>query len=254
MKKTFTYNVVAAIGRVICPRSTVNFEGGEPTEPGIIVCNHSSIRGPVMMTLYYGRPHKNWIISYALEREKTANFAFHDFFVGEGRRVKWFWRLLSKIVAKILPGVLSQAGPIAVYHDSRIIKTFRNTMAALSEGYDVVVFGESPERYSEYVNRMQLGIIDVAALYYKRTGKKLKIYPAYIEKKNRLIEVAPPIEYGPELDKNGTCEKISSEIDRMARGMKKHKPVPFLPERWYRTYGRYEHDFDKYWQMIDKEQ
>ncbi len=256
MKKSIRYRIILVIGRILCPRSTVGFEAGELTEPGVIVCNHAAMRGPIMMTLYYRRPHKNWVIAYALDREKTANFAFHDFFVGNGRRVKWFWRFLSRIVKLILPHVMEQAGSIAVYHDGRIIKTFRESITSLEAGEDIVVFGESPERYSEYVNRMQPGVIDLAALYYRRTGKRLAFYPAYVEKKNRKITIAPPIYYDPEIpqakQREEVSELISREIDRMAREMKPHRPVPFLPELWYKTYGEYEHDFDKYWQMIEK--
>ena len=255
MKYSIRYRAVTFIGRIMCPRSTVEFEAGEPEEPGVIVCNHAAMRGPIMITLYYGRPHKNWVITYALDREKTANFAFHDFFVGKGRRIKWPWRFLSWIVKLILPNVLEQADPIAVYHDGRVIGTFRESMKALGDGYDIVVFGESPERYSEYVNKMQQGIVDLAALYYRRTGKRLAFYPAYVEKKNRKIKIAPPILFDPDApqteQREAVCDRISSEIDRMAREMKPHRPVPFLPERWYKAYGEYEHDFDKYWQMIE---
>ncbi|MBQ7669903.1 MAG: hypothetical protein IJS45_04180 [Clostridia bacterium] len=255
MKKSFLYRLIMFAGRIICPRSRVVYETVPDECPGIFVCNHSAIRGPVMMTLYFDRPHKPWVITYALDKEKTPDFAFHDFFVGEGRRHKRFWRFISKIVGKVLPQVLNEAGAIPVYHDSRALRTVRESIDALNNGCDLVIFAESPVKYSEYVNELQTGFVDVGALYYKRTGKLLKYYPVYVEKKNRKISVGSPVVYDPSLgiadQRSAVAEYLKTGIDRLAREMKPHKPVPFLPQRWYDVYGRYEKDFDAYWRSFE---
>lgn len=256
MKKSFLYRLVLLAGRIICPKSSVEYESAPDECPGVFVCNHAAVRGPIMMTLYFKRPHKSWVITYALDKEKAPNFAFHDFFVGESRRHKRFWRFVAKIVGKLIPSVLAEAGAIPVYHDARAIRTVRESIDTLNDGRDIVIFAESPVRYSEYVNELQTGFVDLGALYYKRTGKALKFYPVYIEKKNRKIAVGTPVAFDPSLSiadqRIAVSDHLKREIDRLARNMKPHRPVPFLPQRWYDAYGRYENDFDAYWRSFEE--
>ena len=72
----------------------------------------------------------------------------------------------------------------------------------------------------------------------------MKFYPAYVEKKNRKISVAAPVEYDPDRSvkdqRSEICEALRDSIERKACEMKKHKPVPFLPPRWYGAYGEFE--------------
>ena len=93
-------------------------------------------------------------------------------------------------------------------------------------------------------------------MYHRRTGRNLKFFPVYLNKKNRLISVGRPIEFDPDMDpeefKKTACTFIRDEIDRLGRSMKPHKPVPFLTQRWYDAYGeRFEYDVAGYWKMIE---
>jgi len=255
MKRTLLYKFVYCIGRLAFPRAKTVRESGEPDSPGIYVCNHAGIRGPAMMTLYYERPHRTWTISYTLDRSKCANFAFHDFFCGESRKHKGAWRVLSKAVGFIMPRLFASGDVIPLYHDKNVVKTVRQTLSALENGEDVVIFAESPVRFSEYVHELQTGFADIGYLYHLKTGKKLKFYPVYVEKKNRAIAVASPVEYDPSVPMREQRAAIASAvrdgIDRMARGLGEHKPVPFLPERWYKAYGKYENDLNSYWKLFE---
>ena len=70
-----------------------------------------------------------------------------------------------------------------------------------------------------------------------------------------MISVGKPIAYDPELSLDEQRDVIASylrdNIDRLARELPEHKPVPFLPERWYSAYGMYEEDVYGYWKMIE---
>lgn len=257
-KPTLYYKIMRGMARILFPRAKITYEETpEENEAAIYVCNHSNVCGPIMITLDFPGKHKTWALSYALDKEKCENYAFHDIFFGKSRKIKWFWRLLSKIMRSALPPLLLYSDTIPVYHDTRIIKTFKESIAALKRGENVVIFAESPKMYSEYINEMQLGFVDLARIYYRETGKNLKFYPAYVCKKHRTIAVARPIEYDPSVPMSSQritiCDNLSRGIDRMARSLPKHKPIPFLPKRWYDAYGEYENDTDGYWKMIGGE-
>lgn len=258
MKFGQVYNkIMHAIARMVFPKAKTVFEIPFDNEPAVFVCNHSGIRGPVLMTLDFHVRHKTWTLSYAMDRKKAVNYAFHDILVGDSRRFKGFYRFLSKVISIALPELLKYEPVIPVYHDSNLISTFKQSIKALNDGESLVIFAESSERYTEYINRLQVGFIDFARLYYRRSGKRINFYPVYVEKKNAVISVGKPIAYDPGISMDEQRQRIAlylcDNIDRLARRLPPHTPMPFLSQKWYDAYGeRFEHDTAGYWQMIDQ--
>lgn len=245
------------VARIMFRKAKTTYETPVPDEPAVFVSNHSGVRGPVMTTLYFPRRQNSWTVSFALDQEKVKNYAYHDILFGDARRCKGFWRFLSKIIGALLPSLLRFENVIPVYHDSNIVKTFKQSVKALKDGNDLIIFAESPQRYTPYVNRLQPGFVDLAKLYYRRSGKCLRFYPMYVEKKNAVISIGTPIVYDPEQLMEEQREQITAyladEIDRLARKLPPHKPRPFLPQIWYDAYGeRFEFDTAGYWHMIDE--
>lgn len=255
MKKSLYVTIFDWLARRIFPACEIKTKEELPDEPAVYLCNHSAAVGPALMTLWFNKPHRTWIVSFALDKKLGPNYFYHDAFFGRGRKCKWFWRLLSKIVMPMLRPLLKQGEPIPVYHDRRIVEAFRESVAAMEEGKSIVIFPESPVRYSEYVHTVYDGFADIGRAYYTKTGKCLKFYPVYAEKKNRVISVGTPIEYDPTLppreQRRVIAEHIQTGIDSLARELPPHKPVPFLPEFWYKYYGEYEHDVASYWKLFE---
>ncbi|MBR0134915.1 MAG: hypothetical protein IJM18_01825 [Clostridia bacterium] len=249
------FKFICFIARLAYPKAKMVFETEPDEAPGVFVCNHSAIRGPVMITLDFKRPHANWVINCSMDRTKCESYAFHDVFAGNSRKHKRFYRFLAQIVRSALPPILENVDTVPVYHDRRIIETFDQSVRKLESGKDIVVFGESPRPYSEYINELQRGFVGLGKYCWTHSGKKLKFYPTYVERKNRVIAVGTPIEYDPELpvkeQREIICNYLQEGVDRLARGLKKHKPVRFLEPRWYEAYGKYENDFETYWHMIE---
>lgn len=256
MKQGLYYKAVYGFLRWIYPCAKTLYEE-VPEEAGVFVCNHAAIRGPVMMTLDFPRPHKTWAVSLSMNKEAAKSYAFHDVFFGESRKHKWFYRFLSRIVAIALPPLVRGAQTIPVYHDTRILNTFKQSVKTLEAGEDLVIFAEKPERYSQFVCRINDGFISLAAMYYRRTKKILKFYPVYVEKKSGQICVGKPVAYDPEEPMDAQKERIgcylTENIHRLGRSLPPHKPVPFVPQRWYDAYGQYENDVPGYWKMIQND-
>lgn len=249
------FKFICLLARLVYGRSKVIYETPPEREPGVFVCNHSTIIGPVVITLDFERPHTNWIIACAMDKNHCESYAFHDVFSGESRKCRGFYRFLAKLVRLLLPPILENVDSVPVYHDRRIMETFKKSVEALEAGKDVVIFGESPKLYSEYVNELQRGFVDLGRMYFRRTGKRLSFYPVYVERKNHVISVGAPVEYDPEIplkeQRESVCEFLQQGIDRRARELPKHKPVRFLEPSWYEAYGRYVDDFEGYWRMVE---
>lgn len=252
------FKFICFIARLAFPKARTVYETAPDEAPGVFVCNHARIRGPVMMTLDFDRPHANWIISCAMDKRKCESYAFHDVLIGNSRKHKWFTRLLAKVIRIALPPILENVEAVPVYHDRRVVETFKKSVEQLENGRDLVIFGESPRRHSEYVNELQRGFVDVGKYCWKHSGRKVKFYPVYVEKKNRVICVGMPIEYDPEPSakeqREKVCTHLQEGVDRMAGGLKKHRPIEFMDPRWYEAYGEYENDFEAYWRMVENEE
>lgn len=257
MKKNLYTKFFDWLARLVFPRCEIRTkEEGLSDEPAVYLCNHSAANGPALMTLWFPLRHKTWMISYALDKEIGPQYFYHDALFGRGRKCKWFWKLLSRIVMPMLRPLLQMGDPIVVHHDRRIVEAFNESVDALEKGQSVVIFPESPVRYSKYVHTVYDGFADVGRAYYAKTGKKLKFYPVYAEKSNRIISVGKPIEYDPSLPPKEARRRIAefaqTGIDALARELPYHKPVPFLPEFWYKWYGEYEYNVAAYWKLLSE--
>jgi hypothetical protein len=243
------------VSKFIFRKPEIIFEEPITDEPAVFLSNHSATNGPAFMSLYFPVKHKTWIIGYVLDKKKSANFEFHDFFFARGRKCKWFWRLLSHIVAPVLRPLLRNADPIPVYHDARLATTFRESLKTLGDGKSLVIFPERPKRFSEYISNLYSGFAELGALYYTDCGKKLKFYPVYVAHKLRKIMVGKPIEYDPsvrgKIQRETVSDYIRDNIDRLARSLPPHKSTPFLTPVWYKAYGEYEENTAAYWKLFD---
>ena len=257
MKKSLYARLLEPLARLIFPKCKLVTKQQIPDdEPAVFLCNHSAAIGPALMTLYFEKPHKTWVISYAMDKKIGPNYFFHDGFFGRSHKCKWFFRLLSKIVMPMLRPLLRMGDPILVYHDRRITNTFNESVEALEQGKNLVVFPESPVRATEYVSTLYDGFADVGRMYFKKTGKCLKFYPVYCEKKNRVISIGEPITYDPNApqrdERRIIAEHVQNGIDSLARELPPHKPVPFMQPVWYEYYGEYENDVVAYWALCNQ--
>ena len=96
MKKTAAERFWGPLAKMIFKKSKVVTKAELTDEPAVFLCNHSGAIGPALMTLYFERPHKTWVIDFAMDKEIGPNYFFHDGFFGRSKKCKWFYRMLSK--------------------------------------------------------------------------------------------------------------------------------------------------------------
>lgn len=250
---------VYKLGRLLFPKRTVNYEEQpEKGEVAVYVCNHSGAIGPANMAAWFDQPFRPWSISCLFDKRIAPNFIFHDFLLGRSRKFKKPYRLLAKIIAKLLPPLVKQQNPILVHRNSaRIMQTFKESVAALKEGNNLVVFPECPHKFSNYVSELYEGFIDVARLYNRDTGRKLKFYPVYIPADIRTISIGKPIEYNINVkasdERKLIADYLKQNMDRLARTLHTKKAVPFLKEEFYEYYPEFVEDTAAYWAFCNCE-
>lgn len=243
--------------RFIFKEPEITYEEPLPeNEPVMILANHSGAVGPAYAHLYMPGPKKIWLINYVIRKQPSSKFIFHDFYCGKNKKHKKRWKFLAKLSSFLLRPLLLRVPHIEVYHDSRMLDTFRESVDALVDGKNLIVFPECPKPHSSFVNDIYGGFAEIGKLYFGLTGKALKFFPAYVCEDLKKISVGKPVVFNPELptrqQRNVIREGIRDGIDRLGKLLPEHKPHPFLTEEWYETYGEYVDNPLEYWKLFDE--
>ncbi len=230
----------------------------EAGEVGVFVPNHSGAMGPANMCLYFDQPFRPWIISYLNNKEVTNNFIFHNFFNGRARKCKPFWRFLARVVKLLLVPLLEAQNPVWLEHSRKgIAAAMTESVTTLNDGKSLVVFAEnSREQYSDYINYLNEGFVDVARSFYKATGRNLAFYPVYIPDGLDVIKVGRPVFYDgtatPKEERHRIAMYLAEQITCIAKELPEHKKPVFVNEDFNTYYPEYVGNDDAYFQFVNQ--
>ena len=231
-KKPWKYRLIYWIVIRVFPKFTLHGTENLPEEPCVIVGNHSQIYGPLAAEFYMPRLQYIWCTGEMMNRKEVPDYAFKDFWSLKPKRVQWFYRLLSHIVAPLFELVFTNAHTIPVYHDARVLTTFRQSIARLQEGADIVIFPESREPNNTIVTKFHEHFADLARLYYRKTGTALWFTPMYMAPRLKSIHFGEPVRYNPEAgeeeERKRICEAMTDGITGLAKALPQHVVVPYL--------------------------
>lgn len=212
-----------------------------PKSNAIIVANHTQMNGPIVGELFMPENCYIWCAGQMMNMREVPEYAFTDFW---SQKPKWthpFFKFLSYIIAPLAPCLFNNARTIAVYRDSRVISTFRETVGMLKKDKNILIFPEKDETHNNILYKFQENFIDVAKLYYKRTGKELTFVPMYIAPKLKKMYIGKGITFNSQNNANEERKRIadylSEEITEIARNLPKHTVIPYrnIPKKNYLT-------------------
>lgn len=235
----FCFRIIRFLVWVFYPKITVEGLESLPEAPCVVVANHTQMNGPICGELYFPGKRKIWCAHQMMYIKEVPAYAFTDFWSGKPKWTHWFYKLLSYIIAPISACVFTNANTIPVYRDNRLLTTFKQTVAALEDGANVIIFPECYTPHNHIVYQFQDRFIDIAKLYYKRTGKELSFVPMYIAPNLKKMYLGEPITYcagAPmEEQRQRICNYLMDEITRIAVNLPRHIVVPYpnLPKKAY---------------------
>ena len=231
MKGKGVYKVVRWLVWVFYPKTEVVGLENLPEEPVLVVGNHAQMYGPITGELYFPGKRKIWCAGQMMHLKEVPTYAYQDFWAQKKKGVRWFYRLLSYIVAPLSVCIFNNANTIGVYHDARAISTFKNTVKCLMQGENVIIFPEHGIEYNHIVNDFQDKFVDVARLYYKKNGKELAFVPIYLAPALKKMYLCEPIRFCAEnpidVERQRICELLKERITEKALALPKHKIVPY---------------------------
>jgi len=210
-----------------------------PNEPVVFVGNHSQMNGPIACELYFPVERYTWCAGEMMHVRQVPAYAFQDFWSNKPSSIRWFYRLLSYVIAPFSACVFTNANTIAVYHDTRVLSTFKQTVNKLAEGDSVVIFPEKNEPFNGILWQFQDRFVDVARLYKKKTGKDLGFVPFYLAPNLKQMHFGEPVYFCPENsmdeERSRICSELAQRITDIAVGLPRHRVIPYpnLPRKEY---------------------
>lgn len=233
------YKVIKWLIKVFYPKIEVVGAENLPQEPVMVVANHTQMNGPICCELYFPGERYTWCAGEMMHLKEVPAYAYQDFWSAKPKVTRWFYKLLSYIIAPLSVCIFNNARTIGVYHDARALGTFKKTVQRLTEGSSVVVFPEHSEPYNHILCDFQDKFIDIARLYYKRTKKELTFVPMYIAPTLKKMYIGKPIRFCAatpiDEERRRICDYLMQEITNIALSLPEHTVVPYnnVPRRMY---------------------
>lgn len=210
-----------------------------PADNTIIVANHTQMNGPIVGELFMPQNCYIWCAGQMMKLKEVPQYAYTDFWSQKPKWTRPLYKLLSYIIAPLASCIFNNARTIAVYRDNRIISTFRETMRLLQDGKNILIFPEKDEKHNNILYKLEENFIDVAKLFYKKTGVSLTFVPMYIAPTLRKMYIGKGITFDSNnditIERSKIAEYISDEITKIARDLPEHTVVPYrnIKKKYY---------------------
>ncbi len=233
------FRIVRWLVWLFYPKITVEGIENLPAESAVLVGNHAQMNGPICAELYIPGKRKTWCAHQMMYRKEVPAYAFQDFWSGKPRWSHWFYKALSHLIAPLSACVFTNAQTIPVFHDARLLTTFKQTITALQNEENVIIFPECYTPHNHIVHQFQDKFVDVAKLYHKRTGKCVSFVPIYIAPKLKKVYIGKPLAFCPEnpieTERQRICDYLMAEITAIATRLPRHTVVPYpnIPKKDY---------------------
>ena len=235
----FAYLIIKWLVRLFSPKMEVVGAENIPEGGALIVGNHCQMYGPIACELYFPGTHYTWCAKEMMFLKEVPAYAFRDFWSFKPKSVRWFYRILSFIVAPISVIVFNHANCIGVYRDIRIRDTFKATAEKFADGANVIIFPEENRHYNAILYDFQEGFSEAARMCARKTGRPVPFVPMYIAPALKKMVIGTPVWYDADAPAKEERKRIASyckeEITRLAVSLPEHTVVPYrnIPKKLY---------------------
>ena len=163
---------------------------------GIILSNHVGTDAPMSLELYLDAPIRMW----GAHEMNSGLVKMYKYQTRVHYHEKKHWnlhlaRLFCLLASPLTNMFYSGINLISTYRDNRFYKTLKESMTALKEGDNVVIFPEdSTNGYLDQLEGFHGGFALLAEYAYKK-GMDLPIYVTYFKKEEKQYIIDKPILY-----------------------------------------------------------
>ena len=231
--------VFSSLGKIAYRKTKIIGIENLPKTNTVIVANHAQLNGPIIAQLHLPDNFFIWANGQMFNFFDVPSYAMEDFFPFKKGLARPIFKAASYVLAPLMPCIMENARAIPVYHDARIASTFKTSVKMLMKGRNILIFPECHEKNNNIVNEFRESFVDLARLYFKRTGECLTFVPMYIAPNYNRCYFGKETAYDPMADafeeRHRIANHLSGEITRIGRMLPDHTVVPFdnIPKKKY---------------------
>ncbi len=203
-------------------RPTFIYLGEEFDKGSVILSNHEGTDAPMALEMYCDKPIRMWgageMNSGLIEMYKYQTKVYYHEKKGWNLHLARLFCLIATPLTNLFYKGLNL---ISTWHDGRFMNTLRESVAALKNGENIVIYPEdSTNGYLERLEGFHQGFTALAEVC-KKKGMDVKIYVTYYRKKDCTYVVDAPVLYS-ELTKNGeerdeVCAKLLARCNELGQ-------------------------------------
>ncbi len=193
-------------------KPTFIYLGEEIINSSIILSNHEGTDAPMALEIYLPKPVRMWgaheMNSGLIKMYKyQSRVYYHE---------KKHWNLhlarLFCLIASPLTNLFYKGlNLISTYKDARFIKTIRESISALKDGDNIVIFPENSENgYLAELEGFYAGFV-LLCEQCKKEGVDVPIFVSYFKKEENVYIVDKPILYS-KISKDKSREQIAKDL------------------------------------------
>ena len=168
-KKPWLFRFIKYLVQLFYPKMEVVGLENLPDEPCVIIGNHTQLHGPIACELYFPDNFYTWCAAPMMKLKEVPAYAYKDFWSQKPKYIRPFFKIASYVIAPLSVLIFNNARTIAVYRDNRILTTFRESIAKLQDGKNVIIFPEQTDTYWQVEVAVPIGALD--------TGRQFEMWP-----------------------------------------------------------------------------
>lgn len=187
--------------------------GEEINGPSIILSNHEGTDAPMALEIYLNRPIRMWgahEMNSGLKQlyKYQTRVYYHE---------KKHWnlhlaRLFCLLASPLTNLFYSGLDLISTYKDGRFIKTIRESIDAIKQGDNIVIFPENSENgYLSELEGFHAGFVLLCEQCLKE-GIDIPIYVSYFKKEKNTYVFDKAVKYSTLKDQYKTRDEISRQL------------------------------------------
>ncbi len=214
------------LGRYKRPRFV--FLGEKVDKSAIIVSNHVGTDAPLSLELYFDRPIRFWG-AYEMNSGLIKLFKYPTrIYYHEKKHWNLHLARLFCLIASPLTYIFYRGlRLISTYHDVRFVKTLNESLTAIREGDNIVIFPEdSSDGYLDELKGFYAGFLVLAEHAY-RTGIDTPIFVSYFRKRDLVYFFDAPIHYSTLRESGKSRDEIAEELVARCNALGKLDPDGF---------------------------
>ena len=192
------------------------------TQPAVYIVHHQNMFGPVHALALLPLQLQPWALSvFCSFRECFAQYFHYTFTQRFGLPVVLAF-LPALLCSLAVPPLMRGLRAIRVYRRSRdVVKTMRLSADTLCGGHNVLICPDKD--YSDddaAIGTVYRGFLRLEKDYYAKTGQHLSFVPVYCSKKQKRLELLPPIQFEDgsfRAQQNQVAERLAQSLNAAAR-------------------------------------